>query len=411
MTDSAAKGQYAIREESDERSLRFADFMRIARELQPLVAAEADEAERLRHMTDKVVAAFKEADLYRILMPRVIGGAELSWGEAMQVVEQISLADGSACWCLMVMALELCHSAAYLPNKGAEVVFANGKDVLIAGQGPPMGTARPVPGGYVVNGHWSYGSAIHHATVIRTGCLLLDGDDKPVMSPFGIPEVLVCHVDRDDVEVVENWDVIGLLGTGSHDYKIDDVFVPTELTYLGESREPVRGGYLYTVGLTGFTAWGHTSFALGVGRHALDEIARVAQTKRTVFGLIGEGAGFHQRYARAEAMYRSVRAFCYDIWGDLDATLARQEPASLEQIALLRLGMTYVHEVISEVCTFAHKAAGGVSLRRSVLQRCFRDIHAGTQHVHLSDQIAQDTGKVLLGMADKDATWTIIGLK
>ena len=73
--------------------------------------------------------------------------------------------------------------------------------------------------------------------------------------------------------------------------------------------------------------------------------------------------------------------------------------------------MTYLHEVVSDVCTFAHKAAGGVSLRNSTLQRCYRDIHAATQHVHLSDQIMQDTGKVLLDMAGKDATWTIIGLK
>lgn len=399
-----------MRQARDEGSPGIAHFMRVARELRPLVAAEADEAERLRHMTDKLVAAFKAADLYRILVPRTMGGAELSWVEAMQVVEQISLADGSAGWCLMVVALELCHSGAYLPTKGAEVMFARGRDLLMAGQGPPQGTARPVPGGYQISGHWNYASAIHHATVIRTGCLLMDGD-KPVMSPLGIPEVVVCHVDRKNVEVEENWDVIGLLGTGSHDYAIHDAFVPHELTYLGESREPARGGYPYTIGLTGFTAWGHTGFALGVGRRALDEIAQLAQTKRNVFGLIGEGASFQQRYARAEAMYRSVRAFCYAVWGDLDETFARQEPASLEQIALLRLAMTYVHEVVSEVCTFAHKAAGGVSLRRGVLQRCFRDMHAATQHIHLSDQIAQDTGKVLLGMAGKDATWTIIGLK
>jgi indole-3-acetate monooxygenase len=110
-------------------------------------------------------------------------------------------------------------------------------------------------------------------------------------------------------------------------------------------------------------------------------------------------------------MYRSVREFCYAVWTDLDETCARQQPASLEQIALLRLGLTYVHEVVSEVCTFAHKAAGGVSLRHGTLQRSFRDIHAATQHVHLSDQITQDIGKVLLGMARSDATWTIIGLK
>ena len=73
--------------------------------------------------------------------------------------------------------------------------------------------------------------------------------------------------------------------------------------------------------------------------------------------------------------------------------------------------MTYLHDVVSEVCTFAHKAGGGVSLRAGPLQRCFRDIHAATQHVHLSASITQDVGKVLLGVAKKDATWSIVGLK
>lgn len=399
-----------MRQESDQGSLRFADFMRIARELRPLVAADADEAERLRHMTDRVVAAFKGADLYRILTPKALGGAELPWVEAMRIVEQIALADGSSGWCVMVGAVVLGHSGAYLPSAAAEAIFAKGSDLLIAGHGPPQGRARPVPGGYRISGHWSYASGIHHANVVRCGCLLMDGD-KPVMGPVGIPEVLLCHVDRKDVEIEDNWNVIGLGGTGSYDYAIHDVFVPRESTFLGEDRTPVRGGYAYKIGLTGFTAWGHTGFALGVGRHALDEIAQLAQTKRNVFGLLGEGTSFQQRYARAEAMYRSVRAFCYAVWTDLDETCARQQPASLEQIALLRLGLTYVHEVVSEVCAFAHKAAGGVSLRQGTLQRCFRDIHAATQHVHLSDQITQDVGKVLLGMAGKDATWTIIGLK
>ena len=398
------------RQEKNQQPLSFADLMSRTQELQTLVAAQADEAERLRYMTDTVVAAFKQADLYRMIVPQALGGAELSWTEAMQIVEQIALIDGSTGWCLMVGAMELSMGAVYLPTKGAQALFARGKDLLMAGQGPPRGTARPVCGGYRISGEWSYASGIQHADIIHTGCLLMDGD-KPVMSPLGIPEVLICHVDRKDVEIKDNWDVIGLRGTGSFDYAIHDVFVPQEMTHLGEDREPVCGGRQFTVGFTGFTAWGHTAFALGVGRHALDEIAQLAQTKQNVFGRVGDGASFQQRYARAEAMYRAAREFCYSTWTALDDTFSRKESASLEQVALLRLAMTYLHEVVSDVCTFAHKAAGGASLRRSTLQRCYRDIHAATQHVHLSDQIMQDAGKVLLGMAGKDATWSIIGLK
>ena len=377
--------------------------------MQPLVREEAAEAERLRRMSDRVVRSFKDADLYRILVPKAWGGAELPWDQALQLVETISHADGSTGWCLMVGAIELGMGGAYLPEKGAKTLFARGKELLMAGQGPPRGTARPVAGGFRINGQWSYASGIHHADVIHTGCLLLDGDE-PVMSSLGIPEVLICHVEREDVEVGDNWDVIGLRGTGSYDYSIRDVFVPEEMTHLGEDRDPVCGGPHYTIGLTGFTAWGHTGFALGVGRRALDEIAKIAGHKSGPFGRLGDQSSFQEKYARAEAQFRAARAFCYDTWGALGEIL-EQEPASLEQIALLRLAMTHLHEVVSEVCRFAHRAGGGVSLRGSALQRCFRDIHAATQHVHLSDAITQDVGKVLLGNTGPDATWTIIGLK
>ena len=396
--------------QSADNSLNFESFVTRARELTPLIIAEADEAERLQHLTDKVVHAFQEAGLYRMLLPRELGGAELSLPEAMQVVESIARADGSTGWCLMVGNIELGTGGAFLPDCGIERVLAQGPDIVIAGQGIPHGVARPVEGGYQIQGDWSYASGIYHAAFIHTGCVLMQGD-KPVINDAGVPEVLICHVPREQIERKENWDVIGLRGTGSYDYSITDLFVPKAMTHSIAISEPQRGGNQYTIGLTGFTAWGHTSFALGVGRHALDEIATLARNKENVFGHISDGASFQERYARAEAMYRSVHAFCYSAWDDLSETLAGGGQASLEQIALIRLAMRYLHEVVSDVCTFAYKAGGGVSLRGGPLQRCYRDIHAATQHILLSDQIMQDCGKVLMGAAQENATWTILGLR
>jgi len=400
----------ATRPEADPAAFSFAYFKARAEELVPLVMAEADEAERLRHMTDTVVRTFQETGLYRMLMPRELGGAELPLPEAMQVVETISHADGSTGWCLMVGNIQSASGGAFLSDAGVARVFADGPDVMIAGQGIPRGFAHRVDGGYQIHGDWSYGSGIYHAEYIHTGCVLMQGD-APVMHADGMPEVLICHVPRKQIQLKDNWDVLGLRGTGSFDYSIADLFVPEEMTHSIAIREPHRGGNQYTLGLTGYTAWGHTTFALGVGRRALDEIAELARTKENVFGRLCDGASFQESYARNEAMYRSVRAFCYSVWDDLSDTLGRDEPASLEQIALIRLAMRYLHEVVSDVCTFAYKAGAGVSLRGGAFQRCYRDIHAGTQHILLSDQIVQDCGKVLMGAASENATWTILGLR
>ena len=391
-------------------TLNFAHFMTQAQALSTLVSAEAAEAERLRHLTDTTVHAFQQAGLYRLLLPRELGGAELALSEAMRVVETIARADGSAGWCLMAANIELGTGGAYLPDRGIARLFAQGSDIVIAGQGIPRGVARPVDGGYQIHGDWSYGSGIHHAAFIHTGCVLMQ-DGKPVINADGVPEVLICHVPREEIELKDNWDVLGLRGTGSFDYSIADLFVPEEMTHSIGLCEPQRGGNQYTIGLTGLTAWGHTTFGLGVGRRALDEVAALARSKENIFGRLSEGASFQERYARAEAMYRSVRAFCYSAWDDLSETLASGGRASLEQIALVRLAMRYLHEVVSDVCTFAYKAGGGISLRGGPLQRCYRDIHAATQHILLSDQIVQDCGKVLMGAADENATWTILGLR
>lgn len=396
--------------QSTDSGLDFDHFVRHAEALSELISAEADEAEKLRHMTDRVVAAFKEAGLYRMLLPRELGGAELLFPQAMEIVESVARADGSTGWCLMVANIEVGTGGAYLPDSGAERLFADGPDIVIAGQGIPRGFARPVEGGYRIHGDWSYGSGIYHADFIHTGCILMRGDE-PVINANGLPEVLICHVPRADIDLKDDWDVIGLRGTGSFDYSIAALFVPEEMTHSLAIREPQRGGLQYSVGLTGFTTWGHTSFALGVGRRALDEIADLACRKESIFGKMSDGASFQERYARAEAQYRAARELCYSAWSDLSENLDSGSPASLEQIALVRLGMRYLHEVVSEVCTFAYKSGGGVSLRGGALQRCYRDIHAATQHILLSDQIMQDCGKVLMGAAEEEAQWTILGLR
>ena len=95
----------------------------------------------------------------------------------------------------------------------------------------------------------------------------------------------------------------------------------------------------------------------------------------------------------------------------MSENFARGEPASLEQIALIRMAMRHIHDVLSEISTFAHKTSRGVSLRPSVLQRCYRDIHSGTQHILLADEIVQECGKVMLGAAGEDAQWTMFGVR
>ena len=392
-------------------TLSFQDLKRATEDILPFVQAEADEAEQLYHLTDRLVDAFRRTGLYTAITPSVLGGAELPFVEAMGLVERVSWADASAGWCMMVEGVMAGSAGAFLPDDGAHEVYPSGADVTMAGQGVPRGYARRVDGGYIIKGNWGYGSTIYHAEWIHSGCFLTENDEMK-LNDHGHPEVVLTHHPRATIELTGNWDSLGLRGTGSYDYtlKEDELFVPDSRSYPFDNPPQNRGGVQYSSGLVGLTTWGHTSWALGIGRRTLDELAEHARHRVDAFGKLYDSPSFKQSFADAEAKYRSARAFVYSAWDDLCESYAKGERGSNEQIALIRLAMRHIHNVISEVATLAHRVSRGVSLRPSMLQRCYRDTHTGTQHILLADEILQACGKVLLGVTDQSARWNVLGL-
>ena len=120
-----------------------------------LVRREADEAERMRHLSDTLFDAFQAEGLWHLLTPAALGGSELSWSEAMAVAESVSRIDGSTGWCLMVAGIQNGGCGALIRDPGCAEVFERGIDTSIAGQGIPRGCARTVDGGYMIRHDWS----------------------------------------------------------------------------------------------------------------------------------------------------------------------------------------------------------------------------------------------------------------
>ncbi|HVG51041.1 MAG TPA: acyl-CoA dehydrogenase family protein [Xanthobacteraceae bacterium] len=387
-----------------------ADLMRAAQAMLPMVEAEADEAERVFHMTDKVVDEWRRTGLNAMLTPKELGGPQLSYSDSLRIVEKMAHADGSTGWCLMVQCVMGGSIGSMIPEKGAETVFGKGADIVGAGNGVPRGFAREVDGGYMFKGNWSYGSGIHHAEWIHSGCFIMDGDKMRIVD--GAPDIVLCHHPRNTVTLKGNWDVLGLRGTGSYDYTLTDgeIFVPKHMTYKFNGAVPQRGGIQYSAGLVTITTWGHTGWALGVGRRTLDELAKMSHGRVDAFGKMTDSASFKQKFAEAESKYRAARAFVYESWDAVDEAYAQGREASVQELACIRMAMKYLHQVISENATFAHIASRGVSLRPGLLQRCYRDVHGGTQHLLLSDEIFQECGRVMLGAISKDAQWMMLGV-
>jgi len=382
--------------------------------LLPLVESRANEAEIQGYLTDDVVAEMRKAGLYTMLFPKEVGGPELLPYDAMRVIERLAYTHASAGWCVIGGNMEGTTLAIYVEDEGIKKVFANGPDITIAGNGVPRGFARPVEGGYMIRGRWAYGSGIQHAEWVHTGCFITDSSGKDVvMGPNGQPKIVVTHHPRSTIKLLGNWDVLGLRATGSFDYTIadaDELFVPTYMTYDFDIGAPRRGATQGALGLAGFSAWAHSAWAVGVGRRMLDELVKVIVQRQDAFGKSAESASFKFQFAQAEAKYRAARALVHETWKDVSASCDRGETPSLDQMTMIKLSLRHVHDAVSETSTFAHHAARGASLYNTPMQRFFRDIHSGTQHILLADQIFEECGRALLGLPDPDSHWTVFGV-
>jgi alkylation response protein AidB-like acyl-CoA dehydrogenase len=240
-----------------------------------------------------------------------------------------------------------------------------------------------------LSGSWSFASGIKHGTHIHT---------LGIIQGTGEPRIFVLPVEQ--VQLIDNWDVMGLRATGSIDYKIDKAFVPDAYTHFAITETPKRGGSLYTMGIIGFAAMCHTGWACGIGRRLLDELAANVRARGGRAGTQSTSESFLEGYAAAEGTYRAARAFVYETWRDVRDTLARGQPLSLRQNTLIRLGIAHVTWAGHDVASFVYKSAGTTGLRAGTIQRLFRDMNAGTQHVIASPPVFRALGRELAGLAE-----------
>jgi len=190
------------------------------------------------------------------------------------------------------------------------------------------------------------------------------------------------------------------------------VFVPEAYTHSPSTTVPNQGGSFFRLGLLAMTSIGHSGFALGIGRRALDELAALMRKKTPRRGFlppVAETEHFQEGFGAAEASYRAARAFLYEVWGEIRDTLERGDSMTTRQMTLSRLALNHVTSAVAEICAFAYREGGGVALRESALQRCLRDMYAGTQHFLTTPTILRECGRELAGLAE-GKVWNLLGL-
>lgn len=382
-----------------------------AKGLSNFLSAQSARQEAAGRLSDETLSALRDAGLFGIFLPRNFGGSECWPTEGLAIFEALSYADGSTGWVVMTTQISIATASAYLDPEAAREIFEGKPVPLIAGQGAPNGTAEVERGGLRLTCRGAYGSGLLHSSYFHTGSVVTENGRPRMVPGTQTPDVRIFIVPVEKGELRGNWDVMGLRATGSVDYALTNIHVPEGYTHALQANVARTGGGLYRLGISGFGNLGHSAFALGTARRTLDELKALANREGAKPSnlALGSGEGFQEAFGSAEAQLRAARAFLYEVHGENELTLQRDEPLSTRQITLSRLALNHVTKIGSEICAMAFRFAGGAAIRDSALQRCVRDMMVGAQHITTTPFVLRECAKELLDQA-KGKVWSLRGL-
>lgn len=361
------------------------------RAIAPVIEAHRDEIEETRSVAGPVAEAMREAGFARIMVPTTVGGAGSSLVSGTRVCEELGRLDGSVGWIAQVTGGHG-RLADCMTTEAARAVFEGGSGV-VAGNVQPTGVAKPVEGGYRVSGRWAFASGFAMADYLVCAARIESGGK-------GSPAQVALLLSPDDVELLDTWHTTGLLGTGSHDFVADDLFVPTAFTFPAKDVWRVLDGEGVEFGRP-FGEYGPplmAAVALGIAQCALDEF-RTLVARKAAKPDPHWAAKLPLAYAalgKATMTVQAARQFLYENAHAL-AELGPGDPdVSLQARASCRYVVDRMLETVDEI----YEVAGSTAIyATSRLERCFRDVHMVSHHALVSIIAYGEAGEAIAASA------------
>ncbi len=361
----------------------------------PTLAAAIESEEREAQLSRASSDALHQAGILSMKVPAVLGGAEADLVTQFEVLEAVARISPAAAWCAMVGATSLGMPGAFLPDAGIEQMFAAGRMPRGAILIMPTGKATPVEGGYRLSGRWAFASGVQHAEWIAAHAMVrMDEAAAPALHMMVFP--------RSVIHLHNNWQVLGLRGTGSTDISVDDIFVPRELSWNVVEQTPRRGEGLYRLGIPAFVAYEHAAFATGLARTALDTLRGIAIEKKRGYGPnavgVADRAVVQRLIGHGDLRLRAARLLVIDLNQQAMEIVDGGGVPSTQLALELRASACFCTEVATDIISQAFRHAGAAAIfENSVMQRCLRDINVAAQHLMVSEIAYELLGKTHLG--------------
>lgn len=356
------------------------------------IRARHAEFTTLRHIPRDIIDRLKQQGVYRAATPACFGGSGMSPADFLALIERISEADGSAGWVASFGSASVYLAA--LPKKTQAQMYKDSTDLVFAGGLFPIQPAAQVDGGWMVNGTWKFASGCKGADLLGVGI----GTGAPGQQG-GKPRTAVLHPSK--VEIIDNWEVMGLCGTGSHDLKVTSQFVDDDWTFI-RGGEATIDEPLYRYPTIAYAAQVLAVVNLGIARAAIEEITNMAGGRVAITGApkLADRSYVRIEVAKAEARLRAARGFFYDITNEVWNAILAGKQVTPEQVATLRLAAVDAARAGDWVVQQMYGLAGTTAIYNShPLQRYLRDAAVVRQHAFLGEGIYDGAGAVALGVA------------
>jgi alkylation response protein AidB-like acyl-CoA dehydrogenase len=363
--------------------------------------ARTNEIDSTRHLPQDIADRMAAFGFYRLVTPEALGGVGATPRMLCEVCEILATGNGSAAWCVFIGSTSQYLFGA-LPDPQLRQMLKN-PNVITSGVFADSGTARYAEKngqpGFLINGHWRFGSGCQNAEWISGGIHEVDTVGEPVRRN---PPLSRVFFRPDEIEFLDNWHVAGLKGTGSCDYTATNVWVPSDRMSTTIDFTDWRHYQIYQFPRFGLLSIPCGAIALGMAQACLDEILSLAKEKTPTGSrrTLAQRATLHRDVAIQEVALRAARSLFYETI-DTAWALAETEVEPLEQRRQLRTATVHAGTTAAQVIDRLYTAAGGTLIyATSCLQQHFRDVHVVSQHMMMGESVMELAGRVLLGLDD-----------
>jgi indole-3-acetate monooxygenase len=369
-----------------------------ARKLVPMIRSCADQTEADRELPRPLFEALADAGLFQLALPHSLGGAEIDLPTYVQVLEEIGKADASTGWVVNQCAI-FATCAARMPRDIARLIWVDTPRSVVANTPVATAQAVAVPGGYRVTGRQGFSSGCRHAAWLAARAHIFE-NGQPRLND-GEPEERYLFVPAAEAELLDTWHVRGMRGTGTHDFAVNDVFVPAERTVLQAGAPLLETGPFYQIPRSLLFAAGDAAIALGLARSSLAAFLELAGAKkpRAMQAMLRDQPLVQAAVGHSEANLRSGRAFLAEAVRDIWTEATASDAVTQDKRAVLRLATTHaIRLAVDIVDTLYHAAGVTVIYEGNLMQRHFQDIHVISQHLQGRLAHYELVGKHTLGL-------------